>query len=134
MLNRCRVLVVDDDPDCVGLVVASLEADHDVIGVGDPFAAIEKLRSETFDLLVTDWKMPDVNGIELIAWVRSHRPLMGTILLTGRGEDLLTSVATGDRQMVVMLMKPVSAIKLRTTVETLGALVGIRRRVAEQKG
>lgn len=132
-MARYRILVVDDEPDCVATTIAMLEPDHDVTGVTSPFEAVEHLKRTKFDLIVSDWKMPEIDGIELLAWVRRHAPLVGLILLTGRGEDLLSTVATGDRRMVVMLTKGVSRTKLLTAVDTLGAIVVLRQRIASER-
>lgn len=133
MSERYRILVVDDHPDSAELVREMLRGHHDATCVFSGFDALIKLQAEQYDLVISDWKMPEVSGVELLGWIRRNQPYVGLVLITGAGEDLLTSVATGDRQMIVMLLKPLDQTRLLIAIDTLGALVGIRRRANAER-
>ena len=66
MLNA-KVLVVDDSPTMRQLVTFALKRipGLKIVEAGDGVAALKKLSSEKFDLLLTDINMPDINGLEL---------------------------------------------------------------------
>lgn len=67
-----RILVVEDNDSTRFWLSQSLTADgHDVYGVSDAEAALRRLWQERFDLVITDYRMPGMSGLELVAIVRS---------------------------------------------------------------
>lgn len=71
-----RILIVDDEPDLRFLMRRYLEVDgHEVEQAGNGAVALERLRSETFDLMLTDNSMPVMGGPELIRHVRADEDL-----------------------------------------------------------
>src|SRR4051812_14049423 len=70
--RRQRVLVVEDSSTMRAFVTATLESDgrFDVITASSGFEALKLLPRERFDLFVTDINMPDINGLELIPFIR----------------------------------------------------------------
>lgn len=131
-MRRLRILAVDDDPDALELLVVTLEA-YDVTAVGSAPEAVELLRAREFDLIVSDWKMPEIDGVELLKWAHGHiSQTMGCILITGRPEDFAT-VTQEDARRIWVLAKPASAAKLIDYVERLGALVRIQQKIQEDR-
>src|SRR3989337_692062 len=79
-----RVLVVDDEP----VVVKSCERiltpeGYSVDTASNGRDAIGKLGKDRFDLVITDIKMPDMDGIELLRWIKNSRPDTGVVIITG---------------------------------------------------
>ena len=72
--ERPRVLVVDDEESVRDLVAKTLEAEYDVDTVADGPAAVDRLRAADYDLLITDLKMPGMDGLSVIREVRRQRP------------------------------------------------------------
>jgi len=69
-----RALVVDDEPDIRELLTITLERmGLGVAAVGDTAAARKLLGAERFDLVLTDMKLPDGNGLDLLQWIQAHR-------------------------------------------------------------
>lgn len=81
---QSRVLFVDDELP-LRTVVTKLLARRgiEVVSVGDALSAVEYLREESFDVLLTDFQMPDMDGFALLAHAREHYPDMPAIMLTG---------------------------------------------------
>jgi len=80
-----RVLIVDDDPIALEILRDMLEgAGHDVVSAENGRAAMQTLRREHFQLLITDWEMPELDGLELCRQIRQHADAgyIYTILLT----------------------------------------------------
>jgi CheY-like chemotaxis protein len=81
-----KVLVVDDDPvvgksfnrvlSGKGYIVVTAEDGHD---------ALEKLKSETYDVVFTDLRMPGMNGIEVAEQVKARQPWTPVVIVTGYG-------------------------------------------------
>ena len=81
---RARVLFVDDELPLRSVVTRILaRRGIDVVSVGDAVSAVERLREEPFDLLLTDFQMPEMDGFALLAHVREHHPDLPAIMMTG---------------------------------------------------
>ena len=67
MARRKSVLLIDDEPDVTMLVSSLLEFnDYRVTTINDPLVVMELVRKETFDVIVTDIMMPNLDGMELL--------------------------------------------------------------------
>ncbi len=96
MGHPIRVLCVDDDPSLAELVATYLQEDYDDITAvpeTDPHVALDRVRSETFDCIVSDYQMPGMNGLELLDQARDLRPEIPFILFTGQGSETVASDA-----------------------------------------
>jgi len=114
-----RILVVDDQEIICELVAEYLRTDgHEAAVATTGRRALELFASETFDLVITDQSMPEMNGVQLANSVKSIEPQIPVILLTGFGEEMQ---ALGSRPESVDLVigKPVSAADLRHAVFTV---------------
>ncbi|HUB24245.1 MAG TPA: sigma-54 dependent transcriptional regulator [Tepidisphaeraceae bacterium] len=78
-----KIIVVDDQEMMRDSLVATLTREgHDVSGFGDASIAVNRLGQGRFDLLVSDLKMPKMNGIELLTEAKRLRPDMPVVLMT----------------------------------------------------
>ncbi|MBI2895267.1 MAG: response regulator [Deltaproteobacteria bacterium] len=124
------ILVVEDSPAMRAFVRASLEPIEscDVALAENGFEALRVLPRRRYDLIVTDINMPDINGLELIRFVRqseSHRDVPIVIISTDASpRDRERAIALGATDYLV---KPFSADDLRAVVEKrlLGARAGL---------
>lgn len=79
-----KVLVIDDEPGMRDIMCRVLEAaGHDVTAFASGGGAIEHVRQQPADLLITDLFMPDVEGLETIREIRRLRPDMPIIAISG---------------------------------------------------
>jgi len=88
MSAQKRVMFVDDE-EGVRLAWNRYLSEHgfDVTTAEDGEKAITKLRSEKVDVVVSDLKMPAIDGIELLQWIHDEQPDTRFILLTGYGNE-----------------------------------------------
>ena len=96
MPDRIRVLHVDDDPDFADLAATFLERDRDRFDVETAHSAREGLdlvAEGEFDCVVSDYDMPDLNGIEFLEAVRAAHPDLPFVLFTGKGSEEIASDA-----------------------------------------
>ncbi len=78
-----RILLVEDDPDIRQSVLDALvEAGHQVVARTDGAAALERLAAEFFDVVVTDVRLPKVDGLAVFRHARSVSPRTDVILMT----------------------------------------------------
>lgn len=82
--ERPRILVVDDEQAVRDLLSKTLTmADYDVDTADDGPSAIERLRAVAYDLLITDLKMPGMDGLAVIREARKLAPDLRVIIITG---------------------------------------------------
>ncbi len=78
-----RVLVVDDEDRMAAVVASALErAGWECVVCGDGEAALAEVERRDPDVVVTDWKMPGMDGVELLRRLKARRPRLPVILLT----------------------------------------------------
>jgi len=81
---RRPVLVVDDDEDSRYVVSRALmRAGYSVVTAPDAERALDVVREYAVPVLVTDLRMPDLDGTELIAAARQHEPSLRAVVMTG---------------------------------------------------
>ena len=85
-MGKPVVLVVDDEPDLVELLSLTLNRMNlDTRSAGNVAGARELLRTEHFDLCLTDMRLPDGNGLELVEWIQQNRPDIPVAVITAHG-------------------------------------------------
>ncbi|MEE4263570.1 MAG: response regulator [Desulfobacteraceae bacterium] len=82
-----RILLIDDEPDIVRVLSMSLRADgYEVIPAHSGVEGIEIFEKERPDIVLTDIKMPGMDGIEVLKKVKSIHPQSEVIIITGHGD------------------------------------------------
>lgn len=83
-MERPRVLIVDDEQTVRDLVAKTLSmADYDVDTAPDGPSALDRLNSTEYDLLITDLKMPGMDGLSVIREVRRRSTELPIVIITG---------------------------------------------------
>lgn len=78
-----KILIVDDEPSMRRILsLILLEAAHEVTEAAGVKKALELLASNRFDLVITDKKMPDGDGFEILNYCREHEPSLPVVMLT----------------------------------------------------
>jgi CheY-like chemotaxis protein/anti-sigma regulatory factor (Ser/Thr protein kinase) len=112
------LLIADDNEPLRTLVSQRLRSDgYHVIEVSDGPQALEQIRSEPIDLLITDIVMPTMDGIELLERVRALRPDMRAIIITGHGTRS-AAIDALKYQACDFISKPFELEELRTAIES----------------
>ncbi|NCO36660.1 MAG: sigma-54-dependent Fis family transcriptional regulator [Armatimonadetes bacterium] len=115
--TQARILVVDDDPIMHAVCRKALaDKGYDIVAVTSGRECLDKLRHEVIDLVLLDYKMPDLNGIEVLRLIRtSDDPELGVVIITGKGtmNSAIEAFRLGAQDFVT---KPVSSEQLRAVV------------------
>jgi DNA-binding NtrC family response regulator len=85
-MKNCEILFVDDDRTILSLVEEYLTAfDYRINVVDSGLKALDLIKERDFDIVFTDFKMPDIDGLELLAVIKEYRPNTEVIMVTGHG-------------------------------------------------
>jgi DNA-binding response OmpR family regulator len=114
-----RVLVVDDDPEMTDMLVTVLaDAGYSTCAASGGAEALEALRREAPDVVITDLSMPDMNGLDLVQAARKVRARVPFIVLTAFG-DWPSFCRAADLKVEKYLTKPVALEELLADVREL---------------
>jgi len=131
-LNRSRVLIADDNADMRQYLTRLLAGRYEVVAVADGQSALDSIRNQRPDLVLSDIMMPNVDGFELLKELRSHRDTatVPVILLSARaGEE--SRIEGLDAGADDYLVKPFSARELLARVQTHLELARVRHQANE---
>jgi len=113
-----RILIVDDEKDMLALLkrIISEETEHDVMTETDPVHALEMFKEKAFDLVITDLKMPKMDGIRLLQSVKKVAPDVSVVILTAFAtiETAIEAIRKGAYDYIT---KPFRRERLLLTVE-----------------
>lgn len=128
-----KVLIVDDDPINRNLLSAMLSSTpHEFIDAADGKTAWGLLQKETINLVITDWMMPDMDGVELTGRIRkaTFPHYIYIILLTARSAqaDVIKGLEAGADDY---LIKPFDLDELRARVSIANRIIDLERRLRE---
>jgi len=137
--HRYRILAVDDEEDALDVLQRALEADHEVLTARSGAEALEIIRTQPIDLLITDQRMPRMSGIQLIEAAKLLQPAMVRIILTGYTEpaDLIDAINRGEvyryltkpwdlQDLLITIRHGLEAYQLRRDKERLRADLELR--------
>jgi DNA-binding NtrC family response regulator len=116
-----RILIVDDEPTLVFFLRRDLSErglDWEVEGVGSGEEAVARLAFTQYSVLITDLRMPGINGLTLAAAARSLQPAIGVVLMTAFGSHEVEAEA---EQLMIdgYLTKPFQIERLHSMVEKI---------------
>jgi signal transduction histidine kinase/CheY-like chemotaxis protein len=111
-----KILIVDDEEIMLKLACDALRSQgHQVTGVSGAGEALDRLKREEFDFILTDIKMPEMNGLELIEAAHQINPSMGAIFMTGYAS--LDTAKTAIREGAFdYILKPFDLQEIRSAV------------------
>lgn len=117
--DRAAVLLVDDVPLLLKSLSRLLEKEYDVTCASSAVEALDLLKGpESFQVIVSDYGMPDLNGLEFLAEAARLHPAVGRVILTGMPRLELAVEAMNAGNIHRFLFKPCGFDELREAVET----------------
>jgi len=136
-----RILIVDDEKDMLVLLkrIISEDTDHRVVMEADPLKALELFREQPFDLVITDLKMPKMDGIKLLEGVKKVNPDVSVVIMTAYG-TIETAVEATRKGAYDYITKPFRRERIVVTVnkvmqwqEMVKENLSLRQALAEQE-
>ncbi len=117
---RGAILIIDDEESITGLLDELLQDKYDVATVSNGSQAVEMLANREFDLIISDIKMPGMDGIELFKWIEAHRPSYKRKIIFATGITFDNEVhAFLEKTKNPYLTKPFNIAKFTETVEAV---------------
>jgi len=89
-----RILIVDDEPENIKALKRTLGEGFDCVGVTNPTEALQLLEERDFSVIISDQKMPEMQGVDLLAEVAKKHPMITRVILTAHTEvaDILKAI------------------------------------------
>ncbi len=118
-MDDFEILFVDDDQTILNMIEEYLAAfDYKVSIVDSGLKALELIKDQDFDVVFTDFKMPDIDGLELLAMIKEYRPATEVIIVTGHGsmESAIQAMKFGSYDYI---QKPFKLDVLRIVINKL---------------
>lgn len=120
--DQLRVMVVDDMSTSRGLIMQALDAIgiRNVASAADGKSAIQALAKSPVHLVISDYNMPEMDGLHLLHYLRSSPPTQktGFLLITGKADP---AVINKGKQLGMnnFLAKPFQPAELKTSIEAI---------------
>ncbi len=117
MPEKNRILVVDDEEALRTVLSTELSSEgYEVSTAGDGSEAIDLVKENTYDLVLLDIKMPNVDGFEVLKYIKGGKPDIKVIMLTGFA-DLKNAIESKRLGAEDFVSKPYDLVDLLTTIE-----------------
>ena len=135
--RKPTVLIVDDEEMVLTSIRALLllEGDYNVLSLTSPIEAVNFLRTETVDVAVSDFLMPGMSGIQLLAQAKQLQPEATRVLLTGHADKASAIQAINEVGLFQYLEKPWDNAQLllvvQHAVERARLLRDLRTKISE---
>lgn len=113
-----NVLVIDDEPDITELLELTLaKMNLDAVSAHNQSEALALLNDQHFDLCLTDMRLPDGSGLEIVRHIQNHQPELPVAVITAHGnmEDAVEALKSGAFDFV---SKPVNLTLLRDLIQS----------------
>jgi len=117
MPTDATIIVVEDEPGTRITLCSILREDtgYKVIGLERGADALEMIRKSSFDVIITDIRLPDVSGLEVLELAKEKNPDVAVIMMTGYA-SVETAVDAVNQGAYAYFVKPVSPDELKTTI------------------
>jgi DNA-binding NtrC family response regulator len=131
------VVIVDDEEMVITSIRAflTLETEYDIHGFTDPEAAAKFLETHPVDVVVSDYLMPKMNGIQLLGSAKQLQPEAARVLLTGHADKQSAIQAINEVGLFQYLEKPWDNSQLllvvQSAIERTQLFRSLREKIAE---
>ncbi|MGQ9560662.1 MAG: sigma-54-dependent transcriptional regulator [Candidatus Oleimicrobiaceae bacterium] len=126
-MSELNILIIDDDNEALQALEKGLASErYRLKTVTSLRGGLKILESEEVDIVVTDLKLKDGSGLEMVSYVQEHRPKVAVIVITAYG-SVETAVASMRSGAYDYLVKPFRMADLQRLLDRLGETILLRR-------
>lgn len=116
-MERYKILIVDDEPDNLALLYRTLRGQYDVTKASSPKEALEILENEDFQLILSDHKMPEMDGVEFLKETCKMLPSTMRLLVTAYSDAKILIDAINYAKIYRYIKKPYAPDELLHIVQ-----------------
>jgi len=114
-----KILVVDDETGILEVIEeAFMDEEYDIVSTTDPKRAIDLIRKDTFNLIITDLKMPEIDGLEITKVAKEVNSKTDIIVITGYA-SIESAVESLKYNIYDYILKPFQVSEIKSTVEKI---------------
>jgi len=134
-MKKERILIVEDHKDSLDVCISLLSASgYEVKGAQSGIEAIGMCQNCEFDLVLSDYRLGDITGLEVLEKSKDIMPACATVMMTAYATNDLISSAFAAQTVSAFLLKPLNTEKLLSTVRSCLARRSFKRRISEISG
>ncbi len=116
-MDKYKILIVDDEPDNLALLYRTLRGKYDIVKSTSPVAALDILKKESFNCILSDHKMPEMDGVEFLKRSYEIAPSCMRLLVTAYSDAGILIDAINYAKIYRYIKKPYSPDELMLIVE-----------------
>ncbi len=117
MINKYRILIVDDEPDNLALLYRTLRGHYEIAKSTSPLAALDMLKQENFHCILSDHKMPEMDGVEFLKRCSEISPETMRLLVTAYSDAAILIDAINYAKIYRYIKKPYNPEELLLIVQ-----------------
>ncbi|MBI4340721.1 MAG: response regulator [Candidatus Omnitrophica bacterium] len=118
-MAKIRILLIDDEVHLCRMIKLNLERDgrYEIVTAFSGEEGVDKAKAEPFDLVITDFRMPGMNGKEVLEALKAFNPKLPVILSSVYHDDPTVITQATDRQADGLVSKPIDHAKLEAVIQ-----------------
>ena len=118
-MTRHTILIVDDEPNVLkSLKRLLVDTDYNILMAQSGEEGLEKLKERKIDVVISDYRMPGMNGVEFLSKVKEQSPDTMRLILSGYADAVAIVEAINEGQVYRFITKPWNDQELLTTIST----------------
>lgn len=122
MNNKAKLIMVDDEAEILRALERSLRKEYQITTTVSANEALQILESESFDLIISDVRMMEMDGLDLLATCQEKYPDMGRIALTGYADMETCQNAVNQQIAQIIISKPWETFELKNLIHLVTQL------------
>lgn len=111
-----RILVVDDEKGVLNALRRELQDEYEIETFISPLAALQRSREVAFDLVISDYQMPEMNGIQFLGKLGEIQPDTARMVLSGQADIRGLLAAINESHIYRFIAKPWDAAELKASI------------------
>ena len=119
MIIIVNVLVIEDDAVAKELIAVQLQAvDFFPVFAADGYSGLQLLDEHSFSLVISDYELPDINGVSLLRMIKEKQPRLPIVILSAHAEEVVRDVVLNNGADLYVT-KPFNVFQIKETLSTL---------------